>query len=116
MNKRLTFLVVFCLPIFAINAQAQDCPDSCKYSIPNTLTPNCDGIDCDVLEVTSNCSFTEFDFKIYNRWGNIIFETTNPRERFIGGEHEEGTYLWQLKGEFCNEEEFESMGYINIIR
>lgn len=102
--------------IFCKNSFAQECPDTCKLYIPNVLTPDCDDIDCEFLKIQSNCTFTEFDFKLFNRWGEIIYESTNSEEKFDSAGHKEGTYLWILSGEFCNGTKVTENGHLNIIR
>lgn len=107
---------VFLFVLMALGVNAQKCPDSCSYYIPNTLTPDCDEADCQYLEIRSECTFKELDFTIFNRWGEIIFHTTDPKKRFDSTEHQEGTYFWTISGEFCNEKNINGNGYINLLR
>lgn len=94
---------------------AQDCPDTCYYYLPNVLTPDCDGIDCEFLEIESNCRFESIDFTIYNRWGEVIFHSVEPTFNFDSSGQQDGTYTWKLKGEFCNHQLIDDTGYLNII-
>lgn len=50
--------------------------------VPNLFTPNADGIN-DFLEIYGN-SIDEFDFKIYDRWGEMVFQTDNINEVWDG--------------------------------
>ncbi len=43
------------------------------FNIPNVFTPNGDG-ENDFFYVISNAPIKILDFKIYNRWGNLLFE------------------------------------------
>ena len=49
----------------------------CNFYIPKAFSPNGDGIN-DVFEIASSCKQIEsICFRIFNRWGEKIFETTN---------------------------------------
>ncbi|MGG9972433.1 gliding motility-associated C-terminal domain-containing protein [Ferruginibacter sp. SUN002] len=48
-----------------------------NYYIPNAFTPNDDGLnDCFIIPYLGGIS--AFHIAIYNRWGNLVFESTNP--------------------------------------
>jgi gliding motility-associated-like protein len=55
------------------------CVDNCPlYKLPNTFTPNGNGQN-DLFTPIYPIRFVEkIDMKIYNRWGNLVFETMNP--------------------------------------
>src|SRR5690606_18067691 len=53
---------------------ADNCPD---YRLPNTFTPNGDG-DNDLFIPYPYRFIESVDFKVFNRWGNLVFETDNP--------------------------------------
>lgn len=52
----------------------ENCPD---YVLPNVFTPNGDGTN-DLLTPVTNRQVESIVFTVYNRWGTIIFESTNP--------------------------------------
>jgi len=66
--------------------------------IPNAFTPNGDGIN-DTFGVKGE-GIRNFHLFIYNRWGEKIFETTNPRQQwdgvYEGQPAEQGTYVVQV--------------------
>ncbi|MFW5821027.1 MAG: gliding motility-associated C-terminal domain-containing protein, partial [Bacteroidota bacterium] len=52
--------------------------DNCiKYSIPNVFSPNGDGIN-DILRPYEYQDVERIDLQIFNRWGQVVFETRNP--------------------------------------
>lgn len=51
--------------------------NSGNYLMPNAFTPNNDGIN-DCFGIKNWGPVTEFDFSIYNRWGQLVFHTTDP--------------------------------------
>jgi gliding motility-associated-like protein len=55
----------------------------CKISIPNAFTPNNDGAN-DTFQPISKCPLEEYVCTIYNRWGELIFQTINPKEPWDG--------------------------------
>lgn len=54
------------------------CVDNCPiYFLPNIFSPNGDGLND--LFVPFQYRYVEsVDMRIYNRWGNLVFETDNP--------------------------------------
>lgn len=61
------------------------CVDNCPmYELPNTFTPNGDGQN-DVFRPFSNSRFiAKVEFKVFNRWGGLVFETTDPHLNWTG--------------------------------
>jgi gliding motility-associated-like protein len=66
--------------------------------VPNTFTPNGDGLN-DTFGISGE-AITEFDIKIYNRWGDLVFETTDASRRWDGTYNGQlassGTYVYKL--------------------
>lgn len=116
MKVKIYQIVLLCFCIIGFGSYSQDCPDSCKYYIPNVLTPDCDGVDCEILEIRSSCSFNLFDFTLFNRWGEIIFHSTDVNKKFDCTGYKDGTYIWKLKGEFCSGQIIDDTGHLNIFR
>ncbi len=59
------------------------CVDNCLYyELPNVFTPNGDGVNDFFIPITPvdviNRYVDKIDLKIYSRWGNLVYETTNP--------------------------------------
>lgn len=59
---------------------AESCPD---YILPNTFTPNSDGAN-DFFEPIVNRFIESVEFKVYNRWGALVYETQNPEINWDG--------------------------------
>jgi len=55
--------------IHHFNLKKENC--DCPFFIPNAFSPNNDGIN-DILEVYSACEITDYQWKVYSRWGNLI--------------------------------------------
>ncbi len=86
--------------------------DTCSlYHLPNVFTPNGDGIN-DLFMPYPYQGVEKIDITIFNRWGRVVFETTNPDINWDGKEQNsqndcsEGVYYYvcgvyelRLKGE-----------------
>lgn len=54
------------------------CIDNCPiYELPNTFTPNGDGQN-DLFIPYPYCFVEQVDFKVFNRWGELVFQTQDP--------------------------------------
>ena len=86
--------------------------------VPTAFTPNNDGKN-DVIQLNSGV-ISEFEFAIYDRWGEKIFETNNANEYWDGTYHgkllEPQVFVYYLKGTCINDEKFEAKGNITLIR
>lgn len=60
--------------------------------IPNAFTPDLDGIN-EVFKPVMNFEPTEFTFEIYNRWGELVFRSTDPDLGWIGNDEQGGYYV-----------------------
>lgn len=96
--------------------------EDCTYSIyiPNTFTPDEDGIN-DVWKI-STFNVVKLELNIYNRWGDIVFSTDDPQAVWTGGVRggdyyvADGIYSFHLKYETELKEIGERKGTINVIR
>jgi gliding motility-associated-like protein len=50
---------------------------NCNIYFPNAFSPNNDGLN-DTFKVLTDYVFEMYRLTIYNRWGEIVFETTQP--------------------------------------
>ena len=61
-----------------------DVSDLVVVSIPKAFTPNNDNLN-DILKIEYGAGLKVFHFiKIFNRWGNIVFQTTNLNQGWDG--------------------------------
>lgn len=60
--------------------------------IPNAFTPDLDGIN-EVFKPVMNFEPNEYTFEIYDRWGELIFVSTDPEIGWIGNVENGGYYV-----------------------
>jgi gliding motility-associated-like protein len=62
----------------------EECPECLEY--PNAFFPRGEEELNKTFGPTINCSeqFTSYEFKVFNRWGQMVFETTNVNEEWDG--------------------------------
>ncbi|MEZ5016276.1 MAG: gliding motility-associated C-terminal domain-containing protein [Flavipsychrobacter sp.] len=65
----------------SINIDFYNCNDC--FSMPNVFTPNKDGRN-DAIKPIPRCDIDKYLFRIYNRWGELVFETKDINERWDG--------------------------------
>ena len=75
------------------------CIDNCPaYTLPNAFTPN-DDKQNDVFKATAIKFISSVNIKIFNRWGDVVFESTDPKFTWDGKNKNgtdvaEGTYFY----------------------
>jgi gliding motility-associated-like protein len=72
---------------------------SCTVYAPNAFTPNGDGLN-DVFRIQNGVKTENFTMKIFNRWGQTVFETKDWKQgwdgRYKGQLQATGTYVWMM--------------------
>ncbi len=59
-----------------------DC-EVCEIQFPNLFTPNDDGIS-DAFSVVTDCEFTDFTLRIFNRWGTLVYQGNEASGKWDG--------------------------------
>ncbi|MFT3679108.1 MAG: gliding motility-associated C-terminal domain-containing protein [Ferruginibacter sp.] len=74
--------------------------NNCYIAVPKAFTPNGDGLN-DFLYPTNAYKAKDLLFRVYNRGGQMIFETRNWLNKwdgsFKGSPQDPGTYVWTLR-------------------
>ncbi|MBU3658844.1 MAG: gliding motility-associated C-terminal domain-containing protein [Flavobacteriales bacterium] len=95
-----------------------DC--DCGVYIPNSFTPDEDEFN-QVFSIKTDCSFYDFHLEIYNRWGEIIFESFDPNEYWDGNygakKVQDGIYTYKVSYiNNLNPERINLTGHISLIK
>jgi gliding motility-associated-like protein len=90
-----------------------------RVFVPTAFTPNGDGRNEVVAPIAVGLSKLDY-FRIYNRWGQLVFQTTVNGKgwdgRIAGKEQGTSTYVWIVKGtDFTGKVVFEK-GTVTLIR
>jgi gliding motility-associated-like protein len=104
------------------------CVDNCPcYILPNVFTPNSDGQNDLYTPILPYRFVDKVEMKIFNRWGNLVFETNDPMINWNGKEQKtkkdakEGVYFYSCKVYEIRVEGVQASnkilsGYIHLIR
>lgn len=103
---------------------AVNCP---KYTLPNSFTPNGDGINDLYTPIRPYSGVSRINMNIYNRMGNLVFQTNSPDINWDGKDQKNGkelntgvfyyvceVYFQTAEGEVKLKEPLS--GYIHLIR
>jgi len=91
-----------------------------RFFIPNAFTPNGDGKNDSFM--SNNMGVREFNMTIYNRWGNIIFQTTDPKTGWNGKARgsneiaENGVYVYKIELQSVFYERQHFIGTVTLVR
>jgi len=89
--------------------------------VPNTFTPGGDEFNQMFLAVISEeKNVLEFHMEIYNRWGELIFESFDFKHgwdgKYGGQDCQDGTYVWKIRLREISNETTVHTGHINLLR
>jgi gliding motility-associated-like protein len=86
--------------------------------VPNAFSPNGDNVD-DIEYVYGGC-IQALEFKVYDRWGNMVFETTDPSKgwdgKYNGQPMNSGVYDYTLVALQLSGKATDQKGSITLIR
>ena len=87
--------------------------------VPNSFTPNGDELN-NVFKPIVPVPVKSYHFQIYNRWGELIFETFDKEEgwdgKFNGQLVQDGTYTWEISIVTSKADLFINTGNVNLFR
>lgn len=96
---------------------------------PNAFTPNNSGSSGGIYDISSldndiffpyTSGVVEFNFEIFNRWGELVFVTDDIKKGWDGyykGElAQKGVYIWKAYLKLNNGKEFNKVGDVTLLR
>ncbi len=89
-----------------------------RLGVPTVFSPNGDGLN-DILYILGS-GFKQVDFTIYNRYGQQVFNTTDPLIGWDGtvngAQQEVDVYTWHIHVVFQDGEVIEKSGNVSLLR
>ena len=96
----------------------EDCSGKMVY-VPNTFTPNGDGQN-DILKVYGPGIASVKQIRVFNRWGQLMFDTNDPEigwdGTFKGAELNSGVYMYYVDVECINGERTIKKGDVTLLK
>jgi gliding motility-associated-like protein len=88
------------------------------FAIPSGFTPNNDGLN-DVFKPIINMPVFQYSFKIYNRWGQTVFQTNDPVKgwngRFGGIDQDPAIFIYVVSFfDLYNKKRFEKGTFVLV--
>ncbi len=113
-----------------VKSDAVDLENAGDIILPNSFKPRSAGEPSDVIPERGYKNYLfyppvlsptrKYSFMIFNRWGQLLFETTNPEEGwngyFKGRMCDEGVYIYKIEGVFETGQSFSKMGDVLLLR
>lgn len=92
----------------------------CPVYVPNAIVPYSSNSDNSSFKLFSNCDLSEnYNLKIFNRWGGLIFETNNPNDPWTGQSNgkivDVGVYVFMIDYTFFGKT-FQKVGDITVLK
>lgn len=87
------------------------------FYIPNAFTPNGDGLNDVFMPVTKSIKL--YTMQVFNRWGELIFQTSDPYQgwdgSFKGERCAQGVYNWKITLSTLSGEAKTYMGQVSLL-
>ncbi len=92
----------------------------CKLYIPNAFTPNGDGKN-DVFKAGFGENITEFSLRIFNRYGELVFESKDKNKAwdgtYKGSRQPNGSFIWMIRYKTATDNNLQQLkGTVLLIR
>ncbi|MBK9335211.1 MAG: gliding motility-associated C-terminal domain-containing protein [Lewinellaceae bacterium] len=95
----------------------------CSIFVPNIFSPGAYGINEQFRIAPYQCTFTDFQLRIFSRWGELAFESTDPAVAWSGTSGGKkwpaGVYVWAISYRVGNDPQsrvFRMQGNLTLIR
>ncbi len=84
----------------------------CDVIVPNVFSPNGDGYND--LFVIEGIQYTSNTVRVFNRWGQLVYESSNYRNQWNGGDLPDGTYFYEVVLQYKKDDPY--TGHVTILR
>jgi gliding motility-associated-like protein len=93
-----------------------------QFFVPSVFSPNAQDVRNQTFAVQGeNISGTDFKMIVMNRWGQVVYETSNLNAPWDGRDNGGkecimDTYTYAVKGKFLDGATFEKTGIVNLLK
>lgn len=94
-----------------------------SFYIPNAFSPNGNGLNDEFGPIGSYFVDTDYEFEIYSRWGELLFDTRDPLEKWKGNYSKSnnkivplGVYSWIIRVKDALGNEHLYKGQVTVVR
>lgn len=93
----------------------------CDIEMPNVFTPNGDIINGFFGPINADPSgFSSYNMKLFNRWGNLMFETNDNTKGWDGKSNsgnvsEDGVYFYVVEAKSLDGKELNKQGFFHLV-
>jgi gliding motility-associated-like protein len=89
--------------------------------VPNSFTPNGDEFNNLLRAYAEGIDDYNFSFQIFNRWGELIWETKDIEQGWDGTYNgvvcQDGTYTWKIVvKDIYTDERRDFVGHVNLLK
>jgi gliding motility-associated-like protein len=98
-------------------------PDVVLY-VPNAFTPGSDGLN-DVFQIflpPSGVDYSTFNLVVYDRWGELVYQTNDVTVSWTGAKNNSGpilkqdVYVYKITFQDEKKKHYEKMGHVSLLR
>lgn len=86
--------------------------------VPNAFSPNNDGVNDEYIPI--NYGLDNYEFRIYNRWGELVFESSDPTKgwdgTYKGVDQELDVYVYVVSGNGVDGIPYYMQGNFTLVR
>lgn len=131
-NPTITFSKIGRYEITLTSSTSNDCKDwmtkwvevknDFNVSIPNTFTPNYDGLNDIFIPVFTSYGFDQrsYQLEIFDRWGSLLFTTNDYKKGWDGlyklNSMKEDVYVYRIRFKTSDGNSIEKYGHVTLLR
>lgn len=129
-NPQVSYLNPGCFPVVLLVTDSLGCTDSTEqevcliaetsFYVPNTFIPDGDGINDVFFPKGVNINEANYQLRIFNRWGSLIFESLSKDIGWDGTYRgipvQIDTYVWVIQYRDANNKSKQRIGHVNVLR
>jgi len=131
-NPAITFSKIGRYEITLTSSTSNDCKDwmtkwvevknDFNVSIPNTFTPNYDGLNDIFIPVFTSYGFDQrsYQLEIFDRWGSLLFTTTDYKKGWDGlyklNSMKEDVYVYRIRFKTSDGNSIDKYGHVTLLR